>query len=124
MHDLGLDCALTIRGTPKHAANQVLREFGLPEIQLRIAMDSGQAAIAVVGSSVPKQHRDLLGIAVSLAAKIQVMGLPGDILYGETVERNLHTNSRRHSCAIDLPPSWQYVAPDGSLYPVYRCTLM
>jgi class 3 adenylate cyclase len=123
MHDLAIDCALTMRGTIHHAVNKVLPEYGLPRLELRIGMDSGQTAITVVGSTASKQHRDLIGVVVSLAVKIQSMGLPGEILYGETVERHLHTNWRRHSVPVDLPLSWKYSGPDEKPYRVYKCTL-
>lgn len=123
MHDLAIDCALTMRGTVRHALNKVLKEQGLPELDVRIGLDSGQVAIEVIGSAAAKRHRDLIGAVVSLAAKVQSIGEPGDILYGETVERHLHTNWRRHSEEIALPPEWPYSGPDGERYHVYRTKL-
>lgn len=123
MNDLALDCALTIRGSIRNALNPVLKELSMPQIQIRVGIDSGETAIAVVGSHETKQHKDLIGQVVSLAAKIQALAKPDEILYGETVERHLHTNWRRHSTAIELPEDWRYIGPDGDRYKVYRCDL-
>jgi len=123
MNDLALDCALTIRGTIMHAVNKVFDEFGLPRVQIRIGIDSGLAPIVAVGSASSKQHKDIIGIVVSLAAKIQALAMPNEILYGETVERNLHTNWRKHSGLVNLPESWNYHGSDGQIYRVYRCGL-
>ena len=123
MNDLALDCALTIRGTIKHALNTVLTEFGLPSIQTRIGLDSGLAPIVELGSASSKQQKDIIGIVVSLAAKIQALAMPDEILYGETVEKNLHTKWRKHSKLVSLPEGWKYHSPNDEPYKVYKCSL-
>lgn len=54
-----------------------------------IGLDSGEALVVTMGHPATKQHKDIIGATVSLAAKIQARAEPGTILVGQTVDRNL-----------------------------------
>jgi class 3 adenylate cyclase len=119
-NDLAMDCALTTKELVYYGINPVLEENGYPRINIRIGLDSGDAYIITVGSPATKQHKDIIGSVVSLAAKIQSLGTPGDILLGDITERNLHTMWREICEEIKLKEDWQYKGEDGKPYKVHK----
>jgi class 3 adenylate cyclase len=119
-NDLALDCSLTIKKLVYSGINQILEENGYPTINIRIGLDSGDACIIAIGSPSTKRHKDIIGSVVSLAAKIQSLGNPGDILLGDITERNLHTTWREGCEEIKLRDDWQYKGEDGKSYKVHR----
>ena len=122
-NDLALDCSLTIRKLAYEGINQVLEENGYPQINIRIGLDSGNAYVIAIGSLKTKRHKDIIGSVVSLAAKIQSLGAPGDILLGDITERNLHTMWRQLCEEIQLKDDWQYKGEDSKPYKVYKIKL-
>jgi len=119
-NDLAIDCALTMHGLVYAAINPCLAEAGLPEIDIRLGLDSGLASVLVLGSSETKRHADIIGAVVSLASKVQGLSAPGGICLGEVLERNLHV-MWREICELCPPPSdWPYSGFDGKPYKVFR----
>ncbi|HKX45782.1 MAG TPA: adenylate/guanylate cyclase domain-containing protein [Planctomycetota bacterium] len=108
MNDLGIDCALTLRRLVYNGMNNVLRELGRPAIDIRIGLDSGPAAILVIGSGRTKQHKDLIGDVVSLACKIQAQAPSGGIALGDVTARSLHVRWREICTEMPMPPTWSY----------------
>jgi class 3 adenylate cyclase len=119
-NDLALDCALTLRGLVYRALNPILQEHGFPSIGVRIGLDAGEAYIETIGSPETKQHKDIIGAVVSLAAKIQARAKPGEIYLGATVERNLHTMWRQVCEPANLGSDWSYRDLTGNVYKAYR----
>ncbi|MFH1767084.1 MAG: adenylate/guanylate cyclase domain-containing protein [Patescibacteria group bacterium] len=123
-NDLAIDCALTLRGLVYKALNPILEERGFPTIDIRIGLDAGEAYVETIGSPETKQHKDIIGAVVSLAAKIQAQAKPGEIYLGDTTERNLHTMWREICEPADLGRDWDYRNSDGNIYKVHRVKLM
>jgi len=73
-----------------------------------------------IGSQGTKQHKDIIGAVVNLAAKIQSLGNPGDILLGDTTVRNLHTMWREICEEIKTGHNWRYKDKNGKPYKVYK----
>ena len=96
----------------------VLKERKLPEIQYRIGIDSGEAMITTVGDVSAKQHKDLIGETINLAAKIQAVAKPNEIAIGDTTLRNLFVE-RRLPFKPYRPEGWNYKTKDGSVYPIH-----
>jgi len=119
-NDLAFDCALTIRRLVYTGLNPILKENGYPCIDIRIGLDSGDACIITIGSPETKRQKDIIGAVVSLAAKIQSLGEPGDILLGDVTERNLHTMWRQICEEIKLRRDWVYKGEDGKPYRVHK----
>ena len=120
-NDLALDCALTLRRLVQKGLNPVLIESGYEPLDIRIGIDSGEAAVAVIGSPTTKQHKDVIGAVVSLACKIQSRAPVGGIALGDVTFRNLHTDWRTICCEMDMGPAWEFPDPEtGQLYRVHR----
>ncbi|MFN0009295.1 MAG: adenylate/guanylate cyclase domain-containing protein [Planctomycetota bacterium] len=113
MHDLAIDCALTLRRLVYEGFNPVLRELGRKELATRMGLDSGTIAVVSVGSVSSKQERDLIGEVVSLACKIQGLAPVGGITLGDEVLCNLHLTWRGICEEVQLPPTWTYRSPES-----------
>ena len=119
-NDLAMDCALTIRRLVYRGLNPILKEKGYPGIDIRIGLDSGEACIITIGSPEAKRHKDIIGTVVSLAAKIQSLGEPGDVLLGDVTLRNLHTMWRQICKEVELGRDWEYKDEEGKPYKVHK----
>ena len=119
-NDLAIDCALTLRALVYQQFNGLLRERAVPEIGLRIGMESGEAFVVTVGSDETKRHKDIVGEVISLAAKIEQLADPGAIYLGDTMERNLHTLWRAKTEPVQLGEEWTYTDRRGKPYLVHR----
>ena len=67
-----------------------------------------------------KRHKDLIGAAVSLAAKIQGLAAPGQVLVGEAMNQSLHISWRKRLTEQSTDEHWGYAGRDGSPYRVFR----
>lgn len=119
-NDLAVDCALTLQRLVGDGLNAVFSERGLPNIQIRIGLDSGEAYVETIGSPATKQHKDIIGDVVNLAAKIQAQAEPGQIYLGAATERNLHTTWRGICEPVDLSREWTYRDREGEVYRIHR----
>ncbi len=119
-NDLAIDCALTARGLIYDVINPILIEEQFPSINIRIGLDSGNALIATIGSPETKQHKDLIGDVVNLAAKIQGLAGSGEICLGDHTIKALHTSWRTMCEPVELPKSWPYKGERKQLYKVHR----
>ena len=120
MNDLALDCALTIRHLLYEAMFPALTARGMPPLDVRIGLDTGEAYVVVMGNPRTKQHLDIIGSVVSIAAKIQAQAPVGGILVGETVDRGLHIYWREQLREFTPSPSWTYTHPDGRPYRLFE----
>lgn len=112
-NDLAIDCALTLRLMLYRAINPALEARGLPKLGIRIGLDSGDAVVVTLGDPRTKQHKDIIGAVVNLAAKIQARAAPGTILVGETVDQNLHVAWREQLQEFDPGREWPYKNVNG-----------
>jgi len=118
--DLAVDCALTMRALVYRILNPILKETKFPTIDIRIGIEAGKANIEVIGSPGTKQHKDIIGVVVSLAAKMQAEAGPGEIYLGNTVKRNLHSMWRQTCEPVNLGEDWNYRDSSGNIHKVYR----
>jgi len=119
-NDLAVDCALALRQVIYKGLDHILKELSCPPIEVRIGIDTGEAFIKVIGDPSTKQHKDIIGSVVSLAAKIQAMTKPGEIYVGETTCRNLHTMWKENIELVELNDDWNYKGKDGNMYMIYK----
>jgi class 3 adenylate cyclase len=123
-NDLAIDCAFTLHGLVYKALNPILEERGFPTIGIRIGLDAGEAYVETIGSPETKQHKDIIGAVVSLAAKIQARAKPGEIYLGDTTEQNAHTMWRQICEPVNLGKDWDYRDSDGNVYKIHRVNIV
>lgn len=119
-NDLALECALAMRKLTYLGLNPVFSKVGLPKIDIRIGLDSGEAYVQAIGNPSAKRHLDIIGEVVNLAAKVQSISEVGGVALGDETYRNLYT-SWRHLCSeLKLPDNWKYKDADGKPYKVFK----
>jgi class 3 adenylate cyclase len=119
-NDLAIVCALTLRILVYEALNPILIKRGFPSIGIRIGLDAGEAYVVTIGSPETKQHKDIIGVVVNLASKIQSKASPGEIYLGDTVLRHLHTMWRQICEPVDLDKKWEYRDLRGVIYKIHK----
>ena len=85
-----VNCAKSMIRVLNEAINPVLSTNGYPTIAAKIGIDSGENMIVRYGSDRIKSHVDILGASMNMAAKIQNMAEPNQILIGGDVYARLH----------------------------------
>ncbi len=118
-NDLAADCALTLRRVIE-VVNLELVEAGFPFVQVRIGIDSGEAAVTMIGSARTKRQSDLVGAVAHLATKIQEVAPPGAILLGDATVRSLHTSWRARTRPYSAADASVLLTLDGSVYPLHE----
>lgn len=115
MHDNAIDCASCMDYLFEHGINDVLDEYGYPDLKYRIGLDTGSPEIVPQG----QEGYNLAGMAVNLATKIQESADSNEILLGEVTERNLHTRWRSNTEEVTDEKNWDYEV-DDEVYGIYR----
>lgn len=119
MNDSAIECAHAIKYFIINGLNTIFINKGLPSIGVRIGLDSGEAAIMTVGSKVSKTQKDLIGQTINLAAKIQSLANPNQILAGEATIKNAFYRYREIFDQKELPDTWNYYKNGKEKYPIF-----
>jgi adenylate cyclase len=119
-NDMAIRCAQLMRRVVYEAINPELESLGLSKLQVRIGLESGDAVIVSLGSPSAKHQRDIIGSVISLAAKIEKEARPGEILMGESLNRNIHTSWRLQCEEVEVSSSWLDKNTIGSSYRLFR----
>jgi class 3 adenylate cyclase len=119
--DSAVSCARTMIDIIERGINPILSEYDYPELRVKIGMDFGENAIVRYGSDKTRSHVDILGPAVSIAAKITAVARPNQILIGEDVYEKLHPTLKDLFKKVEWHVSqWNYHdKKTGNLYVVY-----
>ncbi|MGI0072508.1 MAG: adenylate/guanylate cyclase domain-containing protein [Nitrosotalea sp.] len=119
--DSAVSCARTMIDIIERGINPILSEYDYPELRVKIGMDFGENAIVRYGSDKIRSHVDILGPAVSIAAKITAIARPNQILIGEDVYEKLHPSLKDLFKKVEWHASqWNYHdKKTGKLYGVY-----
>ncbi|MBI2971028.1 MAG: adenylate/guanylate cyclase domain-containing protein [Candidatus Aenigmarchaeota archaeon] len=119
-NDNALDCAASMKLLIYNGINPMLKEKGLPELNFRIGLDSGEATIITVGADKIKKHKDLIGETINIAAKIQSVANKNEILVGEATVKNAHTFWRKLLIKKNPVEKWDYKdRRTGTSYELY-----
>ena len=116
-----VNCAKSMIRVLNEAINPVLSTNNYPTIAAKIGIDSGENMIVRYGSDRIKSHVDILGASMNMAAKIQNMAEPNQILIGGDVYARLHPETQKTFNQKRLDDSkWKYhIKKTGKLYPIY-----
>ncbi|MFA5364337.1 MAG: adenylate/guanylate cyclase domain-containing protein [Candidatus Bathyarchaeia archaeon] len=119
MTDNALDCAVTMKKLILFGLNPILAENGLPKLNFRIGLDSGEAIVKTVGAKSVKIHKDLISETINLSCKIQSIADTNQILMGESTALFLHTFWRKKIQKIKIK-EWGYKNREtGEVYPLF-----
>jgi len=81
--------ALRILAVVSEYARDIEAAWGIAEFNVRVGVNSGQAAVGTVGGANPQPVA--LGDATNVAARLEAAAVPGSIVVGEVTARHLGT---------------------------------
>lgn len=119
--DNAVNCAKSMISVIERGINPILSEYDYPELRVKIGMDFGENTIVRYGSDENNSHVDILGPAMSIAAKITNLARPNQILIGEDVYEKLHPTLKESFKEVEWQGNqWNYHDREtGKLYRVY-----
>jgi len=88
--DNAVSCAQRMIQIMNQGVNPILNNYDYPDLLLHIGLDYGDNMIVRYGSDKEKSHVDILGPTMNIAAKIQSMAKPQQILIGHYVYEKIH----------------------------------
>ncbi|MGY5149940.1 MAG: adenylate/guanylate cyclase domain-containing protein [Candidatus Nitrosopumilus sp. bin_68KS] len=114
-------CAESMLKIIKVGINPILKSNNLPELKIKIGIDYGENTIVRYGDDLQEAHVDILGPSVSMAAKIQNLAQPDQIMVGGDIFTKLHDSVQEYFVRLDIKKSnWGYKsAKTKKIYPVY-----
>ena len=114
-------CAESMLRVLKVGINPILKNHNLPELKVKIGIDYGENTIVRYGDDPQEAHVDILGPSVSMAAKIQNLSHPDQIMVGHDEYTKLHDSIREYFVELKLDESqWNYKSTKtGTNYQVY-----
>ena len=120
-----VNCAKSMLRVLTDGINPILTISGYPPLAAKIGIDHGQNIIVRYGSDKKKSHVDILGPSMNMAAKIQNMAKPNQLLIGGDVHTKLHPETQKSfTRKIFSKTKWKYHhRVTGELYPIYAYTL-
>lgn len=116
-----VSCAESMLKIIKVGINPILKSNNLPELKIKIGIDYGENTIVRYGDDLQEAHVDILGPSVSMAAKIQNLAQPDQIMVGDDIYTKLHGSVQEYFVHLDLKKSnWDYKSTKTKkVYPVY-----
>lgn len=123
-NDMVFDAATALVADIYGVMNPALEAAGLFGVDVRVGLDMNEAEVAAVGSEDSRRQADVLGIAVSMAAKVQARGARGEVWIGQTLYETLHISRQQLVESADPGEGWDFVNRAGEPYRLYRCRVV
>ena len=119
--DNAVSCAQRMIQIMDQGVNPILNNYDYPDLLLHIGLDYGDNMIVRYGSDKEKSHVDILGSTMNIAAKIQSMAKPQQILIGQYVYEKIHPSVQKNFKKESWSESeWKYNdRKTGKPYTVY-----
>ena len=119
--DNAVSCAQRMIQNMNQGVKPILNNYDYPDLLLHIGLDYGDNMIVRYGSDKEKSHVDILGPTMNIAAKIQSMAKPQQILIGQDVYDKIHPSLQEKFKKESWSKNeWKYNDKrTGEPYPVY-----
>ena len=116
------NCAKSMIGVLSKGINPVLDQYDYPELKAKVGADYGQNMVVRYGSDVRNAHVDIIGPAMNIAAKMQGMAKPNQVLIGGDIYERLHPDQQKNCVPIVWTHGeWRYRSRrTGEIYMVYE----
>ena len=120
--DNAVNCAKSMNTVIQKGINQILNQYDYPDLMVKIGVDFGQNIVVRYGADEINSHVDLMGPAMNIAAKIQNMAKPNQILIGSDVCKRLNPNAQKEvQKMIWKNDEWKYRSRlTGEIYDVFE----
>ena len=115
-------CARSMISVIEKGINPILNQYDYPDLMVKIGIDFGKNIVVRYGADEDESHVDLMGPAMNIAAKIQSLAKPNQILIGDDVYTRLHPSIQKSFELIIWKHSeWRYRSRiTGEIYKVYE----
>jgi class 3 adenylate cyclase len=120
--DNAVNCAKSMISVIQKGINPILNQYDYPDLMVKIGVDFGQNIVVRYGADVVNSPVDLMGPAMNIAAKIQNMAKPNQILIGSDVYQRIHpVTQKEFSQIIWKNNEWKYRSRlTGEIYNIYE----
>jgi class 3 adenylate cyclase len=117
-----VNCAKSMISVIQKGINPILDQYDYPDLMVKVGVDFGQNIVVRYGADKEKSHVDLMGSAMNIAAKVQNMAKPNEILIGSDIYDKIHPDSQQEFDEIVWKNNeWKYHSrKTGGMYKVYR----
>ncbi len=121
--DKMIKCSISMINVIENALNPVLKEKNYPELKVKITADFGMGNIILYSSNEKKAHIDIIGLAMNLAAKMQIFAKPNQIVIGKEVYTRLNSRLKNYFKKVKADTSiWNYGDKKKSPYSIFAST--
>ncbi len=120
--DNAVNCAKSMITVIEKGINPILNQYDYPDLMVKIGVDYGQSIVVRYGANETSSHVDLMGPAMNIAAKIQAMAKPNQILIGQDVYQRIHPSTQKlFREAVWEKNEWKFRSRlTGEIYKVYE----
>lgn len=120
--DSAVGCAKSMLTVIEKGINPILNQYDYPDLMAKIGIDYGTNIVVRYGADEKLSHVDLMGPAMNIAAKIQSLAKPNQILIGHDVYTRLHPSIQKTFVQIVWKNNeWKYRSrTTGEIYPVFE----
>ena len=117
-----VSCAKSMITVIEKGINPILEQYDYPDLRIKIGIDFGKAIVVRYGADEKRAPVDLMGPPMNIAAKIQSMARPDQILIGDDVFKRLHPSTQKQFDLIVWKNNeWRYRSRiTGEIYRVYE----
>ena len=113
-------CAKSMLSVIQKGINPILNQYDYPDLAIKIGIDYGENMIVRYGSDSIKSHVDIIGPVMNIAAKIQSMAKPNQLLIGDDVYTRIHPSIQTSfEKMVWKNNEWKYRRDTGELYPIW-----
>jgi adenylate cyclase len=131
-----IDCAYSMISVIERGINDILEEYGYPELFIRVGIDVGKNAVVQYNiktncnkinednkkrDTLDKSQLDILGYTINTASKMTQYAKPNQIIIGSAVYDKIDKKKKNYFKKIHLAnESWDYVDnSNGDIYGLY-----
>ena len=120
--DTAVDTAKSMITAIEKGINPILNQYDYPDLMVKIGIDFGNNLVVRYGGDKEKSPVDLMGPAMNIAAKIQSLARPNQILIGDDVYTRLHPSTQKtFERVVWKDDEWKYRSRvTGEIYQVYE----
>ena len=117
-----VNCAKSMISIIQKGINPILNQYDYSDLMVKIGVDFGQNIVVRYGADTGNSHVDLMGPAMNIAAKIQNMAKPNQILIGNDVFERIHPAVQKNFVQINWKKDeWKYRSRiTGEIYNVFE----
>ncbi len=115
-------CAQSMITAINRGINPILNQYDYPDLKVKIGIDYGEALPVRYGADKKQAPVDLLGPVMNIAAKIQSLAKPNQVLIGVDVFNRLHPDGQKTFREISWKDDeWKYRSrTTGKIYQVFE----